>query len=288
LAQDLFSIQTDLFDNYWCDSEFMLKTLFAIGAFSTVVVDYGTFHSRMLELDVGSITIHDLRSVATMLAEVPVSVQDDDPTGCKECVRKVAQADVAHGVARLEEICKKDGQKPRLKGICEGFKKEPEIVKGAIMFWSHPILVGVAYCIGAKKCTHKDEPPSVIDEEMTFEDMEGNELLGLMKQKETMADFQDSVQGSYMMTPDVSQSLLAQPYKTCVAEHTIEQWKKTIHKVVAWCKKVSPKCPFAKKFCQWGKDNPKNAAGFILAATQPCTYARGFCSASQKEEEMFI
>lgn len=253
----------------------MLKTLFAISA---VASEYAELESQLLSLDISheDVAFHDtIRQIANGLRGYPD--EDFKPSEkCIECVKGAAKCAVEDSLKRVDKFCEKAGAAAQ---FCAFYKKAPLIAKGLLIYYIQPCTIGISYCFGKAVC-NKHDLPNIFRESGNISFSNEFELPEL--HQDTLTEFQSSVQITNLDATDFADE---NDFKECVRKAGLKTWCQTVQAVKEWCEKDGDK-HHAKKFCDWGKAHPKEAAGFILGATQPFTYAAGFCAGKKKDADV--
>jgi len=224
---------------------------------------------------------------------VPRSHDDDESDGCKMCWGGVIKWVAEHVKKWLDEECEKPESK-KMQEFCDFNRKAPQVVAGMFIFWTRPFQSAEAYCIGAKACEPKnsiEESPadmatrklndmvSDVDLGESFdlaEEYAAEKKLGVLRVNHFMAELEMS--NFEQKEEDFLQvEGHPKPDPKCMGDVMKHIMVVVIKKVAAWCEKEAPKCPKAKKVCEWAGSHKGEAYGYILAAVEPWKTGYGYC-----------
>lgn len=226
------------------------------------------------------VVLHAVQDAQRNLTFDSTNVADDDK--CKQCVMAVSAKVVTDVMERISKACEEKPPKVKwMKKFCWLVANKPKVVVGMVIFWTHPINLAGAYCVGHGDCSPKSDPSAHFDieDDMKFK-------LGQVVREVTLSSHSDDSEhllmalekedcNGYEEEEDDDDEIKPRPDHKCMKCVGKKVMEMTIKKVEAFCKKT--KCEHAQKICKWAEEHKDEAFGFLLAAVEPWKFAIGYC-----------
>mmetsp|Transcript_18545 Transcript_18545/g.44465 ORF Transcript_18545/g.44465 Transcript_18545/m.44465 type:complete len:162 (+) Transcript_18545:356-841(+) len=135
-------------------------------------------------------------------------------------------------------------------------KTHPNMTAGMLVERVEPGHLAYAYCIGARACHPQKESLA---------------SLNLADQGVQFSALAESVS----VVPNLRQAVNAENCTACVEGADVAEIKSIVSHIEEECKNT--KCPVFKKRCEFAKEHPHFALGFLIAKVEPSKYGAGLC-----------
>jgi len=191
-------------------------------------------------------------------------VYDGDESECHKCVMDGAKYVVNEKMDEIAKWCK--GEEPKKieahREFCELLERSPQVVVGMVIFWTKPLGLGFAYCLGKGECKMEDGAAESLDIQVPateWYNINGTSIVQAM---------------------EMNHGSLRGGHKECMERCSKGVMHHVIERVKKFCRET--KCPKAQKLCDFAGKHRELAYGYLLAMTEPWKFASGYCWPHEK------